>query len=56
MRVRPERNHADLPALIVEDIEPDAPGIMAATDFQMSGELLFGDQVEFGAWWGWPPI
>ncbi len=53
MRVRPERDHADLPALIVEDIEPDAPGIMAAADFEMSGEFLFGDQVEFGALWGW---
>jgi hypothetical protein len=33
MRVRPERNHADFPAHFVGDIEPDAPGIMAAADF-----------------------
>lgn len=45
MRVRPERNHADLPARFVEDIESDALGIMAAADFQVSGEFLFGNQV-----------
>ena len=53
MRVRPERNHADLPARFVGDIESDALRIMAAADFEMSGEFLFGDKVEFFARLGW---
>ena len=52
VRVRPERNHADLPARVVGDIEPDAPCILAATHIAEHArpvflEVLQSDRVQF---------
>jgi hypothetical protein len=55
MRVRPERNHADLPARVVGDIEPDAPRIMAAADFEMAASSCSVIRSSSVRGWGFQP-